>query len=379
MALNSGTMLRLSLLAATLLMFASSTTAADESPIKSDEVVQFFRTAAWWDAKKNLWQVPIHGWIYQPTDSTVRKKAVATLLRKQYQLAATADTASNFAERVNLLLSDNERGKAITVVLGKHQVQLKSSNANGHFQGYIELDAEEAQQFAQGNTATSETITTADPVVTAKTIVTYKTVARDGREFFGESIVLPQEGMSLISDLDDTIKISDVTDRKQLIDHTFFQNFQPVSGMAQWYRELSAQGVSVHFVSSSPWQLYEPLRRFTEVERFPWATFDLKAVRFRDSTLLNLFKPGTETKPAQIEPLLRRYPQRRFILVGDSGEVDPEVYAGILAKHPQQIAHIFIRNITAESLDNPRFSQLLDAATQHKWTLFTTPPDAGVQ
>lgn len=328
------------------------------SPIKNDEVVQFFRTAGSWNTNKKYWDIPIHGWIYEPVDSTVRKTAVAAWLRTQYGLEATPVTEHHFAERVNLLLSDNERAKVITVVFGNHQVRLKPSHANGHFDGRIRLSAAEVEQLATDN------------------IIRYKAIARDGREFVGESILLQPQGISLISDIDDTIKISQVSDRKQLIDHTFFQDFVAVPGMTQWYHSLGVQNTAIHFVSSSPWQLYEPLRRFTEQAQFPWATFSLKSFRFRDSTLLNLFKPGTATKPAQIEPILKRFPQRQFILVGDSGEVDPEVYADILNKHPQQILHIYIRNITDESRDNARFIKLMATTTESKWTLFATPPNA---
>ncbi|CAN0505113.1 unnamed protein product, partial [Phaeothamnion confervicola] len=58
-------------------------------------------------------------------------------------------------------------------------------------------------------------------------------------------------------------------------------------------------------------------------------------------------RPGRETKPPQIEAILSRYRQRRFILIGDSGEDDPEIYSAAFRARPNQIERIYIRNVTA--------------------------------
>jgi phosphatidate phosphatase APP1 len=67
------------------------------------------------------------------------------------------------------------------------------------------------------------------------------------------------------------------------------------------------------------------LVEFLDASGFSPSVLNLKSVRFRDETLLDLLKKGTETKPAAIERILNTYPDRRFVLVGDSGEQDPEV------------------------------------------------------
>src|SRR5690606_22517745 len=108
-----------------------------------------------------------------------------------------------------------------------------------------------------------------------------------------------------------------------------------------------------------------------EREDFPWATLSLKNIRFRDRSFFALFQPGTETKPPQIRSLITAFPLRNFILVGDSGEADPEVYAEIMGEFPERVHHVFIRNITAEPLDNERFQLLVDDPS--RWTLFSDP------
>ncbi len=145
--------------------------------------------------------------------------------------------------------------------------------------------------------------------------------------------------------------------------------------MAEKYREWSDNDVSFHFVSSSPWQLYSPLTEFLDRDNFPWATLSLKAVRFRDETLFDLFKKGTETKPAVIEKILATYPDRTFVLVGDSGEQDPEVYADLLRKFPDQVQEVLIRNVTQETADNERFAKVFDNIDEDRWQLFDDPRD----
>ena len=148
--------------------------------------------------------------------------------------------------------------------------------------------------------------------------------------------------------------------------------------MAGLYRRLAGQDVSIHFVSSSPWQLYDPLQDFLRSSGFPWATMHLKTVRFRDETLLSLFKKGTETKPAQIEPLLQRYPERRFILIGDSGEQDPEVYGDLAQRYPGQIYRILIRNIDASTATDSRYLEAFSHIARHQWQLFDDPREISV-
>ena len=327
------------------------------SDIKRDEHVVLFRTAGWFDEDAQAWHLPIHGWIYEPEDSVARKAAFAKILEETFDLAIDADAEPIFASRVNLLISDNERGKTIVVDLGGRHHELAPSAENGHFGTTIVLSAAEADEIAEDD------------------YITYEAVTRDSetREFRGQVKLVPPAGLSVISDIDDTVKITGVTDKKTLLEYSFLQDFVAAPGMAELYRDWAASDVSFHFVSSSPWQLYAPLSDFLDNDRFPRATFSLKSFRFRDETLLNLFKEGTETKPIAIEAILETYPDRQFVLVGDSGEQDPEVYAELMRKHPAQILRVYIRNVTQESPDDPRFTSLFAGIDADRWQLFDDP------
>ena len=330
---------------------------ARHSSIKDDEHVVFFRTSAVLDTKNNSWRIPIHGWIYEPQHSVIRKAAFAKILKEKYNLTTTPGTQRNFDQRLNLLITDNERNKLIVIDIAGQQYRLPPSKENGHFSTELVLPVTTVEAHAINNTLTFSAITSPS----------------DHRNFNGEVILLKQTGISVISDIDDTIKISNVTEHKKLLESTFLQAFASVPGMAKKYQQWEKNNIAIHFVSSSPWQLYTPLQAFTDKAGFPASTFNLKNVRFLDSTLFNLFKKGTDTKPLQIEPILKAYPDRKFVLIGDSGEYDPEVYARIKKLYPDQILKIYIRNISDETINNERFKPLLSDLDTGILELFTDP------
>ena len=327
------------------------------SNIKPDEHVVFFNTTAWYDEDKDTWQLPIHGWIYEPQDSRARKALFAKILDRKYSLQPDESTQPNFDRRLNLLIADNERGKRIVIDIAGRIEALPASAENGHFQHVLTFTEDELVAFAGPG------------------IVSFSAVTADGddREFDGRILLVEPRGRSILSDIDDTVKISGVIDRRMLLDKTFLQDFEVVPGMAEVYRDWLGEDGSLHFVSSSPWQLYEPLIELIEDARFPWANLNLKPVRFRDETLFDLFKKGTETKPLVIKGVLDRYPERTFVLVGDSGEQDPEVYADLLRERPAQIEKVYIRNVTESARDDERFSAVFDGIDADRWQLFDLP------
>jgi hypothetical protein len=93
-----------------------------------------------------VWEAPIHGWVYEPADSRVRKSALAALLKAQFGLEASEATRANFDRRVNLFLADNERDKQITVQVAGREVVLPKSGPNGHFESDVSITPDPARQ-----------------------------------------------------------------------------------------------------------------------------------------------------------------------------------------------------------------------------------------
>lgn len=327
------------------------------SDVKDDERVVFFNTAAWLDADGSHWNIPVHAWVYEPASSVVRKGVFASLLERNYELVIGAESEAFFTRRTNLLIADNERGKTLVVRIAGQDIALPLSAENGHVFTRLQMPVALVDANSERGHIPFFAVTP----------------AQETRHFKADVQLLSNSGVSVISDIDDTVKVSEVTDRRKLLENTFFREFRAVPGMSRLYRDLSASGASLHFVSSSPWQLYEPLREFLLEAGFPWATLHLKSVRFRDETLFDLFKQGTETKPEQIEQILHSYPGRKFILVGDSGEQDPEVYGDIARRFPQSIQRILIRSLDNGQREDARYRDAFKDVPKNKWRLFGSP------
>ena len=118
-----------------------------------------------------------------------------------------------------------------------------------------------------------------------------------------------------------------------------------------------------HYVSGGPWQLYDGLTKFLfeNDSAFPIGSMHMKNVRtnltesesYKD--ILKLIEGGAtiEQKLKQISQIISHFPDRHFILIGDSGEHDPEVFAKIKQKFPQQIKEIRIRDILNDKKCHP--------------------------
>ena len=177
-----------------------------------------------------------------------------------------------------------------------------------------------------------------------------------GRSTIGERgtvYFVPPRGVSIISDIDDTVKVTAVLETEEMLANTFLREFKAVPGMDRLYGIWAEQGAAFHYVSSSPWQLQPELQHFFQKTGLPGGTFHLKDFDIRNRRLFNVFTPSTKTKPIVIRRIMECFPERRFILVGDSGEKDPEIYAELMREYPQQIAHCYIRRVANDGRDDP--------------------------
>lgn len=161
-------------------------------------------------------------------------------------------------------------------------------------------------------------------------------------------IVHESTGISLISDIDDTVKHSAVTmGAREIFRNTFTAPLSTltVPGVAGWYSRLAAAPyhVNFHYVSNSPWQLYPVLKSFFEETGLPPGSMHLKQY---SGMLQGIFEPVAERKRGNVERVIKDFPQRRWVLVGDSGEADLEVYTEIVEKFPGRILAVFIRDVT---------------------------------
>jgi phosphatidate phosphatase APP1 len=171
-----------------------------------------------------------------------------------------------------------------------------------------------------------------------------------------------------VSDIDDTIKVTEVpADKNVVLKNTFCRDFVSVKQLIERYRAL--ENVTFHYVSGGPWQLYQPLSDFLASEGFPKGTFHLnyfpKNFLAEDTRALLVDSiAGSlgrtyDHKVEQITQLMERFPGRDFILVGDSGEVDVEVYLRMKQLFGPRVKEIWIRDVVNdEAVNSFRFKEV---------------------
>ncbi|KAG7105477.1 hypothetical protein HYQ45_018580 [Verticillium longisporum] len=154
------------------------------------------------------------------------------------------------------------------------------------------------------------------------------------------------KGVSLISDIDDTVKRSNISGgAKEIFRNTFIRELRDltVEGVKEWYGKMHNMGVSIHYCSNSPWQLFPVLASFFMIAGLPPGSLHLKQY---SGMLQGIFEPVAERKRSTLCRLLKDFPERKFMLVGDSGEADLEVYTELVVSHPDRILAVFIRDVT---------------------------------
>jgi hypothetical protein len=307
------------------------------------------------------WVVDVQGRVFERESRAWTLGAIEKVLELEPGEIGS-DANRIFQSRVRALLADGERGKTVWVETGPARARMRESGSGGGFAGEIRLTAADARSAA-------------DPAVPGRIRLRVALAAGDGREFVGEAWLLGETGLSVVSDIDDTIKASDVRDRRRLIRRTFLEPFVAVPGMAAVYRQWAAGGAQFHYVSGSPWQLFEPLAEFLRGDGFPAGSLHLRQVRLTDRTIGEMFKSPREHKLRAIGGLMREFPRRRFILVGDSGEEDPEVYGEIARAHPEAVERILIRNVTSENRTANRYTDAFRQVPSERWEVFERPEE----
>lgn len=359
-----------------LLMLGSCTLhgAEQRTNLKPDEQIVFYPAVAQRvPGKTNLWRATIRGNVFEVEKRGLLVGAFREALEFKTE-ELTAEESALFAARARLFLVDHERGKKVFIRVGTNEFFVGKSGVDGRFSGEVLLHDTDVERRPPVRREGLEQPNRAVPEAGAP----FTTVLRsdDNRVFFGGIFPLEAEGVSVISDIDDTIKITEVRDKQATLRNTFLREFQVVPGMAEFYQSLArSNGATFHYISASPWQLYEHLAALVASNGFPAGTFELKEFRWKSRKFFSLFASPEKYKPGVIEPLLKQFPKRKFILIGDSGERDPEIYGAVARKFPEQVFRILIRDVTAETAEAARYQKAFRDVPAEKWQIFREPSE----
>ncbi|OAA50322.1 actin patch protein [Metarhizium rileyi] len=180
-------------------------------------------------------------------------------------------------------------------------------------------------------------------------------------------------GISMISDIDDTIKRSNISaGAREIFRNTFVRDLgdMTVEGVREWYTDMHGLGVSMHYCSNSPWQLFPVLASFFKIAGLPPGSLHLKQY---SGMLQGIFEPVAERKKTTLNRLVKDFPNRKFLLVGDSGEADLEVYTELALANPGRVLAIFIRDVTTPETTG-FFDSALDLAHRRMSSISLSRP-----
>lgn len=171
---------------------------------------------------------------------------------------------------------------------------------------------------------------------------------------------------AVVSDIDDTILQTGAVNLLRNLRTTLFSSVEErrsFPGVPPLYRALQrGQGKSmlnpIFYVSSSPWNLYDYLEQFMTLNDIPLGPMFLRDLGIDGSKFI---KSGHDThKLAAIETLMAFYPDLRFILIGDSGQHDAEIYRTAAERHPDQVLAVWIHALKDEHKRNDHANAVMD-------------------
>ena len=292
-------------------------------PVARHEQVVFYPSYASRTEDGTAWRLVLQGRVFDPRISWLRRKPMLAVVKRVMRFDRTAE--DYFRTRMRQFLMRGLRNRSVTIRLGDADYSVGESDYMGLLRNTICVSAEAMSRLE-------------DPRVGGVIRwIPYHALfsANDLRACDGQLQLIEPVGMSIISDVDDTIKHSNVPNRRDLFQNTFARTFVPIAGMPELYRDCAAAGA---------------------------------AKKLRPS-------PQKAHKSAAIEPILDDFPQRRFVLIGDSGEQDAEIYSAFLRQRPQQIAGIFIRAIRGETRDAEKFRAAFAGLDPRRWTIYHQPAE----
>lgn len=173
----------------------------------------------------------------------------------------------------------------------------------------------------------------------------------------------------VISDIDDTVKHTGVLQgAKQILRNVFVLPYHEVEikGISSWYRAMTDLGAGLHYVTNAPLELHGLVLDFLETVHLPVSHLLLKHYPSGARSLLSSWlEPAGERKRANVIKILDDFRASQFILIGDSGELDLELYCALAAQRPSQVRGVFIRDVSSPGASNAKLS----------WFSAATPTD----
>ncbi|WP_109299649.1 App1 family protein [Aquimarina sp. AU474] len=254
--------------------------------------------------------------------------------------------------------SDEIRNISLLIKLPNGEIVETSTDAEGYY--YLEKDIPELSSYLDQEGWLTYSVAYNDKKIKKK--------INNNNNFTSEMLIPSSDAeYGIISDIDDTILHTGVASffKWRVIANTFFKNFDKrlaIEGTVKFYEKLhngkNNNPVNPFFyVSNSPWNLYDYLSAFFKKNSFPKGPILLRDFRTPfDKTP----KPKMPHKKSEILNLLKMYPKMQFVLIGDSGEKDADIYTTIAKQYPDRILAIYLRSVNHKRKEK-RIQKIIDS------------------
>lgn len=161
-------------------------------------------------------------------------------------------------------------------------------------------------------------------------------------------IVDPSSRFGLISDVDDTILNTALPKPLVAAWNSFVLDEQArtsTPGMPVLYDHLLTEhpGSPVIYLSTGAWNVAPALSRFLERNLFPMGPLLLTDW---GPTHDRWFRSGREHKLRELERIAQEFPDIRWLLIGDDGQHDEDLYRTFAETHPDRVAAVAIRQLS---------------------------------
>lgn len=298
------------------------------------------------------WRLYNQGWYYEenPIQAFIMEKSLETIIGRDLD-----------RDRIRMFTAEGKEQRSLCIHGLNRSICTRTDN-DGRIQNTFTLTNSEMEFFRRSDGKVLYQITPVDRSLRST----------------GEIYLCDNNGVTFISDIDDTIKITGVTSSTETLINTFSGQFKPVPGMAEIYRHWARKyNATFAYLTASPDQLYPFLRAFFDREGFPSGSAHMRHFTWLDRNFIEFFISANyiKSKSDTLRMFLSNTRNRTFVLLGDIFQKDPDIYASIYAQYPNRINKIFIRKYANDLEGDMKLQTIFQNIPREKWSTFENGSD----
>jgi phosphatidate phosphatase APP1 len=301
------------------------------------------------------WILYNQGWYYE------ENPVQALIMEKSLELIVQKDLDRN---RIKMFTAKGKKRKELCID-GLNRAMCTRTDDDGRIRNTFTMTDEEIELFRQ-------------PGGNGGKVLFQASVPNKNLQTTGEIYLCDDNGITFISDIDDTIKITEVSSSIQTLVNTFSGEYKAVPGMSDIYRYWERKyNATFAYLTASPDQLYPFLKDFFHREHFPSGSAHMRHFTWLDANFIAFFMSSNymKKKSETLYMFLENTQNRSFVLIGDIFQKDPNIYASIYSQHPNRIAKIFIRKYKNDDNGQQRLETVFKDIPRIKWATFETGDD----